>query len=143
MSDRLKTFDTNIVSYYQRGSENIVVRFDSVPLPSRSIGIVTVQEQLDGWSDAIRNAKTDFSLAYAYQRLAETVQFYADKRILPYNEAAIAEYRKLSALKLNVAKADLRIAAIAIAHDAVVVTQNARDFARIPGLIVESWDDVN
>ncbi|MFO1434049.1 MAG: type II toxin-antitoxin system VapC family toxin [Candidatus Competibacteraceae bacterium] len=34
---------------------------------------------------------------------------------------------------------DLQIAAIARAHGLVVVTHNSREFARVPGLVVEDW----
>jgi len=34
---------------------------------------------------------------------------------------------------------DLQIAAIAVAHDLTVVTQNTREFARAPGLKLEDW----
>jgi tRNA(fMet)-specific endonuclease VapC len=34
---------------------------------------------------------------------------------------------------------DLLIAAHAMAEDSVVVTNNAREFLRVPGLAVEEW----
>ena len=34
---------------------------------------------------------------------------------------------------------DLLIAATALAHDLTVVTHNAREFRRVPGLAVEEW----
>jgi tRNA(fMet)-specific endonuclease VapC len=45
----------------------------------------------------------------------------------------------LKALRLNVKKMDLRIAAIALENSAIVVTRNLRDFQRVPGLMVEDW----
>ena len=39
----------------------------------------------------------------------------------------------------RVAEPDLRIAAIALARDATLVTANVRRFARIPDLRVENW----
>ncbi len=35
---------------------------------------------------------------------------------------------------------DLQIAAIARVHDSILVTHNTREFARVPGLILEDWE---
>ena len=42
-------------------------------------------------------------------------------------------------MKLNVGKMDLKIAALALELGAAVVTNNRRDFGRVPGLVVEDW----
>jgi tRNA(fMet)-specific endonuclease VapC len=34
---------------------------------------------------------------------------------------------------------DLKIAAICLAHDALLLTRNLVDFRRVPGLRVEDW----
>ena len=59
--------------------------------------------------------------------------------ILPYTEAAIARVAQLKALRLNVRIMDLRIAAVAMENQGVVVTRNRRNFNRVPGLSVEDW----
>ena len=54
-------------------------------------------------------------------------------------------YCSLPALTLNVnstlIRMDLRIAAIALEEDTVVITRNLRDFGRVPSLPRESWAD--
>jgi len=59
--------------------------------------------------------------------------------VLSFTEPAIQRFEQLLTLKLNVGKMDLRIAAITLEHGAVVVTRNQRDFARVPGLVIEDW----
>jgi tRNA(fMet)-specific endonuclease VapC len=60
-------------------------------------------------------------------------------QILSFTEPAIARYEQLKAMKLNVAKMDLRIAAIALEAGGTLVTRNLRDFQRIPNLPMENW----
>jgi tRNA(fMet)-specific endonuclease VapC len=48
-------------------------------------------------------------------------------------------FSQLRANKLRISTQDLRIAAIALSQDAVLVTRNQRDFAKIPTLKMEDW----
>ena len=59
--------------------------------------------------------------------------------LLAFPESAILRFEQLVALRLNVGKMDLRIAAIALEYGAVVVTRNQRDFGRVPSLMIEDW----
>lgn len=58
-----------------------------------------------------------------------------------FSEAAIRRDNGLLVMKLNIGKMDLRIAAIALEENAVVITHNLRDFGRVPGLACENWAD--
>jgi tRNA(fMet)-specific endonuclease VapC len=78
-------------------------------------------------------------LASAYEHLARAVATLAGLPILAFTEAAILRYEQLKAAKLNVAKMDLRIAAIVLEHKAILVTRNSRDFQRVPELVFEDW----
>jgi tRNA(fMet)-specific endonuclease VapC len=36
---------------------------------------------------------------------------------------------------------DLRIAAVAVAHDATLLSRNLSDFSKVPGLRAEDWTE--
>ena len=42
-------------------------------------------------------------------------------------------------LKLRIGTMDRKIAAIALTHDATLISRNLADFRRVPGLKVEDW----
>ena len=68
------------------------------------------------------------------------ISFVAVLAVGPFEEAAAGEYGAFGA-KLSVRRNgfDLLIAAHALALGAILVTNNERDFADIPGLRVENW----
>jgi tRNA(fMet)-specific endonuclease VapC len=41
--------------------------------------------------------------------------------------------------KIRIGTMDLKIASIALANDATVLTCNARDFGKVPNLRIEDW----
>ena len=103
--------------------------------------VINVDEQISGWYSAARRAKTPEQISETYDRLSSTVVFLGQFPILSFSLVAIAKYEEVKRLKLGVRANDLRIAAIALTHDATVVTRNLADFNRIPGLKVENWAD--
>jgi tRNA(fMet)-specific endonuclease VapC len=74
-----------------------------------------------------------------YNRLLQHVANYRRITIAPFDRRAADEYLRLRALRIRIGTPDLRIAAIALALDATLVTRNLRDFRRVPGLRVENW----
>ncbi len=78
-------------------------------------------------------------LAFVYQQLTDNVKHLAQFPLLTFTKPAILRTHQLLAMKLGVRKMDLRIAAIALEHNAIVVTRNLRDFQRVPNLLVEDW----
>ena len=135
----LYALDTDILSLYQRGHPTVCQRVVARPNTDLAITVITVEEQLTGWYGLLRSTTQRDQLTIAYQCLADSIPFLAKFAILPFPESALLLFDRLVGLKLNVRKMDLRIAAIALEHGAVVVTRNVRDFLRIPGLTVEDW----
>lgn len=63
---------------------------------------------------------------------------------LSFDENAAVEYARIRALLEQagtpIGSNDLMIAAVALAHQLILVTHNTREFGRISGLKVEDWE---
>jgi len=86
--------------------------------------------------------------AYRSRNQEKILKAYEDKvfpnvNILPFDTDSGKIYGRLKALleKRGFSKSepDLKIAAIAIQHDMILVTGNKRHFMNIPGLNIEDW----
>jgi tRNA(fMet)-specific endonuclease VapC len=137
----LRILDTVTLSLLERKDLKVLRRLAVVSPSELAVTVINVEEQITGWQIYLRRAKTDKELAMAYEKLAASVRVLSGMHILGFSESAIARYNLLLAMKLNVGKMDLRIAAIALEEGATVITRNLRDFQRVPELICENWAD--
>ena len=128
-----RTLDTNICSYIlRRHPPDMVERFASLD-----------RSQL--WLSAIVAAELRFGAAKLgspkFQAAVEA--WLAGFDVRPWPLEATHTYAQIRAalekLGQPVGGMDLMIAAHAMAEDSVVVTNNAREFLRVPGLAVEAW----
>ncbi len=136
---KLYALDTSVIGLAFAEAEPVTTRIRAQPHGAVQTTAVTLEESLSGWYTFLRKAKQPSVVERAYAELVGTVTNFSKLPILPYNQLAIARYEGLLRLKLNVRKDDLRIAAVALVHNATVVTANVRDFTRVPGLQVEDW----
>src|SRR5690349_20362444 len=134
----LYVLETDILSLYRQGDPLVCQRVNAKPSNELAITVITVEEQISGWYTVLRRANQPPDVARRYQELAGTVSFLGGWTILPYPEPAIAQCQQLIAMKLNVRKPDLRIAAITLESNAILVTRNIRDFSRVPNLVIEN-----
>ena len=137
----LYVLDTDTLTLYRRGHPPVVQKMLHQALNTLATTAITVEEQLTGWYTLLRRHRTKEQLARAYHNLLETVVELNQFRLLSFTEDSIDRFDGLRSQKLGVRGNDLRIAAIALVHDATVVTRNVSDFARVPGLRVENWSD--
>jgi tRNA(fMet)-specific endonuclease VapC len=131
--------DTDMLTLFQHGHPKVSARCASAPPGSLAITIISVEEQFLGCYTRARQAKRDDEIASAYDRMTEFASFIRQLPIVSFTADAIQRYRQLKALKLNVGKKDLSIAAIGRELSATVVTANVSDFGRVPGLAIEDW----
>jgi tRNA(fMet)-specific endonuclease VapC len=59
--------------------------------------------------------------------------------ILDFDYDAYNCYAEFSRQKIRIGTLDLRIAAITISRNGILVTRNRRDFEKVPGLRFKDW----
>jgi tRNA(fMet)-specific endonuclease VapC len=59
--------------------------------------------------------------------------------VLSLDLKSASVFEEFDKKRLRVATMDLRFAAIAMAHDLILLTRNIRDFSKVPGLLTEDW----
>lgn len=128
-----RTLDTNICSYIlRRHPAEMIARFATLD-----------RDQL--WLSAIVAAELRFGAAkLGSQRFAAAVEAWlVGFDVRPWPLEATHHYAQIRAALERAGKPiggmDLMIAAHAMAEDSVVITNNAREFHRVPGLAVEEW----
>ena len=101
--------------------------------------IVSVEEQLRGWLARIARITDVHHQVVAYAELGARVNFLAAFTFVPWDDEAATTFKQFRKQGVRIATMDLKIACIACAHDALLLTGNAKDFAKVPGLRFESW----
>jgi tRNA(fMet)-specific endonuclease VapC len=135
----LWVLDTDALTLWLRGQETIAAHVAATPPQQLAVTIITVEEVLGGWYTQIRQARDDQQLARAYQALHEAIEFSRSIRILPFDLPEIRRYRQLRTQHRRIGTNDLRIAAIVLEQQAILVTRNTTDFADISGRQLEDW----
>jgi tRNA(fMet)-specific endonuclease VapC len=105
------------------------------------IAIVTVEEQMKGWLAEVNRHRQVHQQLPAYQSLFEMVDFYHRFRRLPFDLPAADEFERQRKQKVRIGSMDLKIACIALVHDALLLSANRRDFRQVSGLRLENWLD--
>jgi len=125
----------------ERG-RRFLARLTAVP-PSEIVGvaIVTVEERMRGWLVVIAREKQALRQVVGYRELAQLFEFYQEFEIVPFDEAAASQFDELRTQRLKLGTRDLKIAAIALVNNALLLSANRRDFERVPKLRVENWLD--
>jgi tRNA(fMet)-specific endonuclease VapC len=127
--------DTNICSYVlRRHPLTVKARFDQVGSDNLAVSTIVLAEL---WFGAVRHPTRSVAIR---QDIDDMMSRLA---IMPWSVKAADEYSRLRTLLERqgtpIGSLDLLIAAHALAENAVLVTNNLREFKRVPGLQVENW----
>jgi len=126
--------DTNICIYaLNRKSEALKVHFGSMPPTDIVLSVITLAELRYGASYSAHPKKN-------HERLD---MFLSPFEVLPMGpDAALCYGEILAALRKKgtlIGPMDALIASQALAFNLVLVTNNLKEFKRVPGLICEDW----
>ncbi len=101
--------------------------------------IISFEEQMRGWLSFVAKSKTIDEQVFAYDRLHRFLGNYRTAKVLDFDEKAAQEFENLKSQKIRIGTMDLKIASIAIANNAILVSRNLRDFELVPNLTVKDW----
>ena len=105
------------------------------------VAIVTIEERMRGWLAVIAKERTALRQVAGYRELSRLFEFYQEFEIVPFDDAAAHQFEHLRKQHVRVGTMDLKIAAIALVQNALLLSANRSDFERVPGLRVENWLD--
>ena len=135
--------DTSYISYFQYPDDvranSLRERLFASPDPDIVTTAITPEEQMRGWLSAIHGQRDVHRQVTYYERLVGLFRFFADWRILPFDDLAADKFQSLRAQRVRIGTMDLKIASIVLIHDATLLSSNLRDFDQVPGLRVEDW----
>lgn len=134
--------DTDHMSLLQRGGaegRRIRSRLLAIPLDDVATTVITYEEQTRGWLARLARQSTLEQQILDYAEVKKLFRDYCYLAVLDFDVRAAAELRKLQSAKLRVGTMDLKIAAIALAENATLLTRNTTHFGKVPGLSIEDW----
>ena len=126
--------DTNICIYIiKRKPLDLIERFKQTEISRIGVSAITLSELSYGVSKSSKPEQNQMALA----------QFIAPIEILPYGDGAAQYYgtlrTHLEKQGTPIGSLDMLIAAHALSTDCTLVTNNEKEFVRIPKLKFENW----
>lgn len=134
--------DTDHITVLQRdgqGYDALSHRLANVAPDDYGTTVVNYEEQCRGWTAKINRANTPTLRENAYAQLRESLHFFSGLSVWGYDAVSDTQFVSLVQAKVRIGTKDLRIAAVALANGATVLTRNTRDFGKVPGLLFADW----
>lgn len=104
-----------------------------------AVPIVVVEEHLRGWLAHIRRSNDVHRQVVPYTRLYKSLEFLKPWELVTWSATAADTFKSLGRLRILIGTEDLNIVALALEHQALLLSANLRDFEQVPGLRVEDW----
>ncbi|MBW4674780.1 MAG: type II toxin-antitoxin system VapC family toxin [Desmonostoc geniculatum HA4340-LM1] len=134
--------DTDHLSLIQRNGQEgkrILTKLAAVEESEIAVTAITYEEQVRGRLSVISRAKTPDEQVLAYRGLQQLATDYRSIVIVPFSSRAALEHQRLRKAYPRLGNMDLKIAAISLTSNAILLTRNLSDFGQIIELRTEDW----
>lgn len=135
--------DTDIISLLDRRAgqayENLSRRLSDPSADRVCVTIISFEEQMRGWLSYIAASRALSRQVEGYSRLHRMLRWYQRQEVLDFDSGVAEVFDQLRRARTRVGTMDLKIAATARAHGALLVSRNTADFKQVSGLRVEDW----
>jgi tRNA(fMet)-specific endonuclease VapC len=103
--------------------------------------IIVVEESLRGWMALLNKQQHGLDQVETYTRMQAALETSVRLGVLPFDTDTAMIFTRLRSVFRRSGTMDLKIASIALAHEAMLLTRNLEDFRLIPELQVANWLD--
>jgi tRNA(fMet)-specific endonuclease VapC len=125
--------DTNIVIYVLKRRPKEVLAMFNANASRMAISSITLSELFYGAEKSLNRDKN----------LEAVEEFVSHLDVLPYDAKASQHYGQIKATLEKkgqiIGENDIHIAAHATSHGLILVSNNVREFKRVPNLVLENW----
>jgi tRNA(fMet)-specific endonuclease VapC len=135
----LWVLDTDHLTFFQNDHPLVKQRINQINPENLAVTVITSEEQMRGWLNAINQSSQSERLIWAYKGLRDGIEYFNNVKLLDFDQNAYTCYKDLVRHKIRIGTQDLRIAAITLSVNGILVTRNRKDFAKVPNLQLEDW----
>ncbi|GBF81230.1 type II toxin-antitoxin system VapC family toxin [Aphanothece sacrum] len=135
--------DTDTLTHLHAGNTNVINRLETLQDEEIAITIITKIEILRGRIDYVLKAFSAKDLLKAQELYSRSETLINQLPVILIEQNAANQFERLQNIsKLRkIGRADMLIASITLANQAILVTRNIRHFRQFPNLLVENWVD--
>lgn len=136
--------DTDTLTHFAYGKTNVRHQIESLDNQEQlAIAVITRYEILRGRAENLLKAANEQELQQAATRFRQSEELITSFTVVEFDANSISNFERLrNDRNLNkMRRADMLIACIALAHNALLITRNIKDFYKVPGLRIDNWVD--
>lgn len=134
--------DTDHLSVLERGgeeAERLKKRLAAVAPNPVAATIVSYEEQTRGWFSYMAKAHSLTEQITVYVYLQRHLQTFCRIPLIAFDDTAAQLVQQFQKSRIRIGTMDMKIAAIAVAQQAILLSRNVSDFRKVPNLRVEDW----